>query len=208
VNSASFRRVLAAAFVGAALLGTYSTAAGAAAGQVPKGVVESHAAKVLAQETGQPLPHVVCPSGLKAKVGASIKCTLTPQGTTTQYPVRVTVQSIHNGVVRFHVQVGQAIGAGNKIQFCKDNAQLDMATSAAQTPSDLIPIFRANAATILDFQANAPAAIVVDAGTLVAAAKHAVDTGNASAFTTSAIQTAGAHVDAFCGQNPDGSPIA
>jgi hypothetical protein len=190
----------------AALLGAYSASAGAAAGQVSKSVVEAQAAKVLAAQTGQPLPHVTCPGGLPGRVGASIKCTLTPKGSTTKYPVTVTVRSIHGGTANFYVQVGQAIGAANKTEFCKDNAILDQATSVAQTPSDLIPILKANESTILDFQATAPSKIVVDAGKLVQAARNAIKTGNANAFTTKAIMKAGANVDAFCGQNPDGSP--
>jgi hypothetical protein len=207
MKSSRVARLVTAGFVFAALLGAYSASAAAAMGQVPKRVVESQAAKVLAAQTGQPLPRVTCPGGLQGRVGASIKCTLTPKGSTAKYPVTVTVRSIHGGTAHFYVQVGQAFGAANKTEFCKDNAILDQATSVAQTPSALVPIFEANESTIIDFQATAPSKIVVDAAKLVQAARKAINTGNANAFTTKAIMKAGADVDAFCGQNPDGSPV-
>ena len=195
------------ALVSTALFVALGTSAGASTGVVPKSTVEANTAKALAQETGQKLPKVVCPSGLKAKIGASIHCTVTPYGSTMKYPATVTVRSLHKGVASFHIQVGQAIGAANKVEFCRDNAHLLQATYVAQTPADLIPIFKANEATIVDFQATAPSAIVAAAGTLVQAARTAVNTGNANGFTTSAVQNAASQVNAFCGQNPDGSPI-
>jgi hypothetical protein len=191
----------------AALLWVAVAPAGASTGQVPKSVVETQAAKVLAAETGQKLPKVTCPGGLNAKVGASIKCTLTASGSSVKYPVKVTVNSVRNSNAYFTVQVGQAPGAANKTKFCNDNAILDKATSVAQTPADLIPIFKANANTLIDFQATAPPKIVDDVGTLVHAARVAVTTGNARSFATAALTKAGQRVDAFCGQNADGSPI-
>ena len=53
--------------------------------EVSPSTVESQVATQLAAKTSQPLP-VTCPSGLQAKVGASIDCTLTAQGSTTQIP--------------------------------------------------------------------------------------------------------------------------
>jgi hypothetical protein len=200
-------RLVAAASCSAVLIGLAVAPAGASTGQVPRAVVETQAAKVLAAETGQKLPRVKCPGDLNAKVGASINCTLTANGSTTKYPVKVTVTSIRNGTAHFNVQVGQAAGAGNMTKFCNDNAILDRATSAAKVPSDLIAIFKANVSTLNDFQATAPSRIVDDAGTLVHAARVAVNSGSAKAFTTSAIVKAGERVDAFCGQNADGSPV-
>jgi len=107
----------------------------------------------------------------------------------------------------FFVQVGQAVGAANKVKFCQDNAILDRVTQAAQTPAQLIPIFEANERTILDFQSTAPSAIVAEAGKLIEAARNAITTGNADVFATAPVQQAGAAVNAYCGQNPDGSPI-
>jgi hypothetical protein len=141
-------------------------------------------------------------------VGASIDCELTAQGSTTQYPVHVEVTSVKNGTdVQYNAQVGQTPGAGNMAAFCNDNAILDQATAAAQQPSDLVPIFKANESTIDDFQAKAPSAIVSSAGPLAVAAKNAISTGDASAFATQAIMADGTAVDAYCGQNSDGSPI-
>jgi hypothetical protein len=176
--------------------------------EVSQGDVESQVASQLAAETSQPLPKVACPSGLAAKVGASIDCKLTAQGATTTLPVHVTVTSVTNGTAHFSAQVGQAAGAGDKTAFCKDNATLDMATSVAKQPSDLIPIFKANQATITDFQTTAPPEIVSRAGPLAIAANNAIATGDATAFTTTAIAADGSAVDAYCGQNPDGTPIA
>lgn len=207
VKTSVIGRVVGSALVSTALLVALGASAGAVTGVVPKSTVEANSAKVLAQETGQELPKVVCRSGLKAKIGASIHCTVTPHGSTTKYPATVTVRSLHNGVANFHIQVGQAIGAANKVEFCHDNALLLQATFVAQTPADLIPIFKANKSTILDFQATAPSSIVAAAGTLVQAARTAVNTGNANEFTTAAVQNAASQVNAFCGQNPDGSPV-
>ena len=99
-------------------------------------------------------------------------------------------------------------GAGDKTAFCNDNATLDKATSAAQQPSDLIAIFKANQSTITDFQAKAPSAIVDSAGPLAIAANNAITSGDATAFTTPAIMADGKAVDAYCGQNADGTPIS
>jgi hypothetical protein len=189
-----------------ASLGVLSGGAGAASGSVPKSVVESQAAKILSAETGQGLPHVKCASDLPAKVGASIKCTLTPKGSKLKYPAVVTVNSVKKGTAHFHVQVGQAIGAANKAKFCADTAILDKATSVATAPSDLIPIFESNVKTLNDFQGTAPSSIVATAGTLVQAVRNAVNSGNAQAFTTPAIMNDIQKVSTFCGLNIDGTP--
>jgi hypothetical protein len=153
-------------------------------------------------------PHVVCRTGLEGKVGAHINCTLTTKGSKLVFPVRVTVNSVHNGTAHFSVQVGQAAGQANKKIFCRDNAIIDMATSAAPTPAALIAALVANQKTILEFQATAPSKVVADAGELVVAARKAVQTGNTTAFGTTAIAKADLSVAAFCDQNPDGSPQA
>jgi hypothetical protein len=198
-------RTMVAGTIGAALLCTLSSAAGAATGSVPKSVVESQSAKILAAETGQGLPHVQCPGDLRGKVGASIKCVLTPKGSKLKYPVVVTVNSVRKGTAHFHVQVGQAFGAANKVKFCADTAIIDKATSGLHTTAELIPIFEANLKTIMDFQGVAPSAVVASAGTLVQAVRTAVNSGNANAFATAAIMKAEAAVDTFCGLNADGS---
>ncbi|HWD53057.1 MAG TPA: DUF4333 domain-containing protein [Acidimicrobiales bacterium] len=175
--------------------------------EVSQSDVESQVATQLAAETSQPVPKIACPSGLPAKVGASIDCTLTAQGSTAQLPVHVSVTSVKNGTAKFDAQVGQVPGAGDMAAFCNDNAILDKATAAAQQPSDLVAIFKANQSTITDFQAKAPSEIVASAGPLAIAAESAITSGDASAFATQAIQDDGAKVDAYCSQNPDGTPI-
>jgi hypothetical protein len=75
---------------------------------VSKQTVESQVAKELAAEVHQPVPKVVCPNDLKAKVKASMICTLTPSGSRATYPVTVTVTSVTNGVAHFHAQVGNS----------------------------------------------------------------------------------------------------
>lgn len=208
MNLARTIRFLGAGLVCATVITACSTSVSVGPSEVAQSDVESQVATQLAAQTSQPLPKVSCPSGLQAKVGSSIDCTLTAQGDTTKYPVHVTVTSIKNGTAQFNAQVGQAAGAGDKTAFCSDNATLDKATAAAQQPSDLIPIFKANQSTLDDFQAKAPSDIVSSAGPLAVAANHAVATGDASAFATQAIMDDGTKVDAYCGQNPDGTPIA
>jgi hypothetical protein len=175
--------------------------------EVAQSEVESTVASQLAAQTNQPIPKVSCPGALQAKVGATIDCTLTPQGATASLPVHVVVDSVDsNGIAHYTAQAGQFAGAGDKTAFCADNATLDKATSVAQQPSDLVPILKTNQSVIDDFQAKAPSEIVNDAGTLVQAAKNAITSGDASAFASAAVQTAGKNVDGFCGQNADGSP--
>jgi Domain of unknown function (DUF4333) len=202
-------RSTAAGCVGILLFTFTGVSAAASTGSVPKTVVEAQAAKVLAQETGlKPQPPIVtCPGDLKGQVGASIHCTLRPAGSRLVYPVKVTVNSVKNGTAHFYVHVGQAFGVADKAEFCHDNAVLDRATSVAKTVADLVPIFIANEKTLLDLQATAPPKIVVSAGTLVHAAKDAMNSGNASAFTTRSLTNAGQAVDTFCGQKADGSPV-
>jgi len=200
-------RFLAAGLVCAALFSACSASVSIGKNQVSQSDVESQVASQLAAETSQPTPKVSCPSGLEAKVGAAIDCTLTAKGSTTTLPVHVTVTSVDNGTAHFTAQVGQAAGAGDKTAFCNDNAILDKATSAAQQPSDLIAIFKANQSTITDFQAKAPSDITDSAGPLAIAANNAITSGDTTAFTTPAITADGKAVDAYCGQNSDGSPI-
>jgi hypothetical protein len=168
--------------------------------------VQTQVAKQLAAEAQQPTPAVSCPGGLAAKVGATVDCTLTPKGSTIIFPVHVTVTSIKNGTAHFSAQVGQAAGAGDKAAFCSDNAKLIQATAGAQQASDLVPIFKANQSLLKEFQAKAPPAIVSQAAILVLAARQAITSGDASAFSSSTVVGAGKKVDAYCGQNADGSP--
>jgi Domain of unknown function (DUF4333) len=194
-----------ASVAGAGLFSACSASVSVGTGDVPQSTVESQVAQQLAKSTQQPVPTVSCPGGLKAVIGTTLHCTLTPKGGTNTLPVVVTVTSVKNGTAHFSAQVGQVAGAGDKVAFCSDNAQLDQATSGAQQASDLIPIFKANRSLLSDFQSKAPSAIVNQAAVLVLAADHAVSSGDASAFNTSTVAKAGKLVDAYCGQNADGS---
>ncbi|MBV9487527.1 MAG: DUF4333 domain-containing protein [Frankiaceae bacterium] len=75
---------------------------------VPEKTVESEVAKQLAEDVNQATPAVKCPGDLTAKVGTKMICTLTPQDSTTTYPVTVTVTSVANGVAHFSAEVGNA----------------------------------------------------------------------------------------------------
>jgi LysM repeat protein len=79
---------------------------------VSEKTVESQVASELAAQVHQPAPTVKCPGDLTAKVGATLKCTLTPKSSTTVYPVTVTVTSVTNGVAHFHAQVGSTPVSG------------------------------------------------------------------------------------------------
>jgi hypothetical protein len=207
MRSPRARRLATSGVPAVLLLSLWAAPVGASTGVVPAGVVEAQAAKVLAAETGLAPPKVACHQGLAGKVGAHINCTLTTKGSKLVYPVRVTVNSVRNGTAHFSVQVGQAAGQANKKVFCRDNATIDLATSTAQTPAELIAAFKAHQKTILELQATAPSKVVADAGMLVVAARKAVQTNDTTAFGTKSIMQAGLAIQAFCGQNADGSPI-
>jgi hypothetical protein len=77
---------------------------------VPRNSVETEVATTLAKQENQPVPKVVCPGDLKAKVGTVMYCSLTAQGSTTAYPVKVQVDSISGGKVNFSIEVSQTPG--------------------------------------------------------------------------------------------------
>ena len=77
---------------------------------IPKHTIESKAATTLAQEVHQPVPKVVCPGDLQATVGTVMYCSLTAQGSTTAYPVKVLVDSIKGTNVHFHLTVSTTPG--------------------------------------------------------------------------------------------------
>ena len=80
------------------------------ASTVPKHSVETEVATTLAHKLNQPVPKVVCPGDLTAKVGTVMYCSLTAQGSTTAYPVKVQVDSINGGQVHFNIQVSTTPG--------------------------------------------------------------------------------------------------
>ena len=186
--------------MGVAVSAVLTTTAGASTGVVPKSTVQIQASKILAKETGEKPPKVTCPGGLRAKVGATIRCTVIPHGTSLKYPATVTVTSIHGSVANFHVQVGQAAGQANKTKFCADNATINQAVTGATTPQAFVRALSGQQQTILDFQSTAPSSIVSQAGVLVQAARQAISSGSATIFTTKTVTNAVTAIDTFCGQ--------
>ena len=180
------------------------TAANAATPQVSKTTVQAQAAKILAAKTGQKLPKVTCPSGVAAKVGAVIHCTVVPHGITLTYPLTITVRSLHGGTANFYVQVGQALGQADKATFCADNATITSALAPAATQAAFLAALQANEQVILELQSTAPSKIVDAAGTLVEATRQAIQSGNVSIFNTKAVTKAAVAVDKFCGQSTTG----
>ena len=180
--------------------------AGAAAGspEVSKDTVQTQAAKVLAATTGQKPPKVTCPSGVAAKVGAMIHCTVVPYGMTLHYPATVTVRSIHGGTASFYVQVGQAPGQADKTAFCADNARINSTLGSATTSASFLAALRADVQTILDLQSTAPTKIVVAVGTLTSASRQALQSGKIAVFNTKAVARATLAIDTFCGQRATG----
>jgi Domain of unknown function (DUF4333) len=77
---------------------------------VPKHSVETEVATTLARQENQPVPKVVCPGDLTGKVGTVMYCSLTAQGSTTAYPVKVQVESISGTQAHFSIEVSQTPG--------------------------------------------------------------------------------------------------
>jgi hypothetical protein len=180
------------------------SAAGASTGVVPKSTVESNSSKILATETGQKPPKVICKTGLKAKIGASIHCKVIPQRSKLVYPAVITVNRIKGTTAYFHVQLGQAAGQADKAKFCAANARINTALSAAATPQAFVTALEAQQPTIAVFQGTAPSAIVQRAGVMVQAARQAISTGDPSAFNGKTVNQAAAAIDSFCGQTAGG----
>ena len=163
------------------------TVAGAGTPQVSKSTVQTQSAKNLAAETGQKRPKVTCPSGVAARVGAVIHCTVVPDGTTVRYPATVTVRSIHGSTADFYVQVGQAPGHADHATFCADNATINRALSAATTSTAFLSALEANESVILQLQSTAPSKIVDEAGMLTQATRQAIQSGDISVFNTKTV---------------------
>ena len=77
---------------------------------VSKHDVETQVATTLAQQQNQPVPKVVCPGNLKAKIGTVMYCTLTAKGATTSYPVKVRVDSVSGKQAHFSIVVSKTPG--------------------------------------------------------------------------------------------------
>ena len=200
----SLRFATSALTVGASAALLVTTASAAAGPRVSKSTLQTQAAKILAAKTGQKLPRVTCPSGVAAKVGAVVHCTVVPHGMTLKYPVTITVRTIHGSTADFSVQVGQALGQANQAKFCADNAAINAALTAATTPAAFLSALQANEPTILDFQSTAPSKVVGSAGTLIEATRQAIQSGNVAIFNTKTVAKAAIAIDRFCGQSTAG----
>lgn len=84
--------------------------------EVSKSEIESQVATQLAAKVNQPEPKVTCPSGLKAKVGASIDCELVAQGDTDVYAVHVVVDTVKSGKVHFNATVADTPNSTSQTQ--------------------------------------------------------------------------------------------
>ena len=105
--------LLAAATLGSLLVAGCSAGASFSVGttpKVPRQSVENEVATVIAQKVNQPTPKVVCPGDLAGKVGTVMYCTLTPKGSSTSYPVQVTVDSVNGTDVHFNMVVSATPG--------------------------------------------------------------------------------------------------
>jgi hypothetical protein len=103
--SSSRRLLVAVAWASLALLGGCKMSVHLGKNEVSKADVETEVAKDLAAKVSQPEPKVTCPSGLRAKVGASLDCDLRAQGDTDVYVVHVVVASVKDGKVHFNATV-------------------------------------------------------------------------------------------------------
>jgi len=102
------RAALGAVAVAAALVSCRASIGGTPA--VPRNSVQTEVATVVARQVNQPVPKVVCPGDLKAKIGTVMYCSLTAQGSTTAYPVKVQVDSISGTQVHFSIEVSTTPG--------------------------------------------------------------------------------------------------
>jgi hypothetical protein len=94
--------------------------------------------------------------------------------------------------------------ASSKTSFCADNAKLDKATASDTTLGQLLTTLKANQSTLDDFGKAAPSAIKAKAQVLVTGAQTAIKSNSTAAFSPQ-FETAGKAVDAYCGQDAQGT---
>jgi outer membrane murein-binding lipoprotein Lpp len=105
--------LLAAAALGGLLVAGCSAHASFSIGtapKVPRQSLENEVATVIAQKVNQAKPKVTCPGDLTGKVGTVMYCSLTPQGSSTSYPVQVKVDSVNGTDVHFNMVVSTTPG--------------------------------------------------------------------------------------------------
>ncbi|BCJ36705.1 hypothetical protein Athai_42080 [Actinocatenispora thailandica] len=70
---------------------------------VSRSEVEKQVSQQLTAQVGRKPDKISCPGSLKAKVGTTMRCTLTDSG--KSYGVTVKVTSVDGSNVKFHIQV-------------------------------------------------------------------------------------------------------
>jgi hypothetical protein len=103
---------------------------------------------------------------------------------------------------------GSTSASGDKATFCQDNSTIDKATSAATTPDKQLAALKDNQSTITDFANTAPSDIKTQADVLVSTATDAISANSAAGLSDPKFVDAGKAVDAYCGQQSNGEPIA
>ena len=81
-----------------------SLLAGCSEGEVAKGDIEQGAMKQLSASVGKPSPQITCPSGLAAKVGTKLVCSMPIDD--KQHDVTITVNEVDGTNVKYGVEVG------------------------------------------------------------------------------------------------------
>lgn len=88
---------------------------------------------------------------------------------------------------------------GDKTAFCATNAEINNGTKGATSPDEFVTMLAPFESSLVSFVANAPAAVKVDAQTLVETAQKALSTKDSSGFSDPSVAAAGKNVDTFCG---------
>jgi hypothetical protein len=86
---------------GAVVLGAMAFAAGCSS--VSGSSLAPEVAQAIANASHIPVPTVTC-HDLRAKVGATTTCTMTPQNSSAEYDVGLLVKSVENNKVNFEIQ--------------------------------------------------------------------------------------------------------
>jgi hypothetical protein len=120
--------------------------------------------------------------------------------------------SVATALVAVTVVVGcgssrSTASTANKAKFCQDLTSLSKATGGSPTPAHLLQILKASQRTITDLDKTAPSAIKADTQTVVNAANASIKANSIGPMSVASVQATGDQVNAYCGLNPDGTPI-
>ena len=88
---------------------------------------------------------------------------------------------------------------GDKTAFCATNLDITNGLTGATSADDLVSKLTTIEPMLVGFAANAPAAVKVDAQTLVETAQKALSSKDGTGFADPVVVTAGKNVDTFCG---------